>query len=109
MPKRNRDRTIQGSDLQGADSFVKVKIISVEEALDMQTAPLVISEEATDEERAKLESDHAAATERNAREKLCQYVLDWNWVDDDGVDLPKPHGNPDVFKKLTGQEIKYLA
>lgn len=88
---------------------MRVKIISVEEALDMQTAPLVVPEEATDEERAKLETEHSAATERHAREKLCQYVLDWNWVDDDGNDLPKPLGNPDVFKKLTGQEIKYLA
>jgi hypothetical protein len=109
MPKRNRDKLIEGSQLQGADSFVRVKIVSVEEALSMQLPPLVIPEDADDDERERLEAEYNLASELNAREKLCQYVLDWNWVDDNDQPLAKPFNNPEVFRKLTGQEIRYLV
>jgi hypothetical protein len=109
MPKRNRDKLIEGSQLQGMDSFVRVKIVSVEEALSMQLPPLVIPEGADDDERARLEAEYNTASELNAREKLCQYVLDWNWVDDNDQPLEKPFNNPEVFRKLTGQEIRFLV
>lgn len=43
-------------------------------------------------------------SQEEALDRICQifaeYVYDWNLTDDTGKPLPKPHDNPDAFKKL---------
>lgn len=49
------------------------------------------------------------AAEEVANTYLARHVLDWNWPDDEGEPLPKPHGNPEVFKLLTMPELMFIG
>jgi len=40
---------------------------------------------------------------------LQKYVVDWNWIGDDGEPLPKPQVDPTVFEELYDEETKFLA
>lgn len=40
---------------------------------------------------------------------VSDFVLDWNWVDDDGNPLPKPKGNPQVVEQLTTEEVQAIC
>jgi len=42
-------------------------------------------------------------------ELLRGYIVGWNWVDDDGKDLPQPQDAPDIFDELTNDEITWLT
>lgn len=39
---------------------------------------------------------------------LGRLLVAWNWVDDDGKDLPQPSENPEVIQTLPIQETMYL-
>ena len=39
---------------------------------------------------------------------IAEKVLAWNWTDLSGKKMPKPHGNPEVIKLLTADELAYL-
>ena len=39
---------------------------------------------------------------------FAKYVIDWNWVLEDGSDMPKPFNNPEIFGKLTDIEFSYI-
>lgn len=48
-------------------------------------------------------------TQREVAVKLIpQLVIDWNWVDDDGKELPKPKDNPEVFDQVNDEELEFL-
>lgn len=39
---------------------------------------------------------------------LSKHIVDWNWVDYDGSDLPVPKENPEVVRQLTIDEYQEL-
>lgn len=100
MAKRNNIIIVPTPEVQGEDSWIKVRALTVEEYNRTQRIPDEIrkAQEAGDLERiAELEKESWADT--------ASVLLDWNWVDDEGKPLPNPHDNPDVFKHLTMHEI----
>tara|TARA_R110002020_G_scaffold138674_9_gene309170 strand:+ start:648 stop:1124 length:477 start_codon:yes stop_codon:yes gene_type:complete len=40
---------------------------------------------------------------------LANKIVDWNWTDISGEELPKPYKNPSVFKELNTEELVYLV
>jgi len=37
------------------------------------------------------------------------YIVDWNWIDDEGNPLPKPSDNWKVMEQLTNEEFTYIV
>lgn len=42
-------------------------------------------------------------------EMMQDLILEWNWIDDDGLELPLPKDDPSVVERLTDAEIYFLA
>ena len=40
---------------------------------------------------------------------LCELLIEWNWVDDDGRSLPLPSEDKSVLDQLTDEEFLFLA
>lgn len=93
MPERQRVKKLPSPAVQGADSWVQIKAITVGEAKKLQ----------------RLNGAGESEIDRASRELMSEYVLDWNWVDDAGEPLPKPNANPDIFDLLTPAEIQFIA
>lgn len=93
MPQRNREKQVP-FPLQGDDAFIKVRMPTLKEMEFLKT----------------LQTDYAEVDqqEQAARRFLAEFMLDWNLVDDYGVELPKPNNNPDVFGALTNEEVKFI-
>lgn len=104
MPKRQNVKTYKSEEVQGDDSYVKVKMPSVEEfnAIMERSRRAVGLAQSRDEVAI-------AQLEQEANETMANLVLEWNWVDDDGNPLPQPFGNPAVFTRLTISEISFLG
>lgn len=104
MSKRQNVKTIPTPELQGDDSWVKLKMPTVEQFNHM----LELQRES---EAATLAGDKTkmADMEFAARAAMSLLVIGWNWVDDDDEPLPQPAGNPEVFGKLTMEEIRFIG
>lgn len=96
MATRNRVKTIPTPDLQGTDSFIQIKRVTVGEADAFRK--MSMDESIPKEER-----------EQRARQFLSEHVQAWNWVDDDGRPFPQPLGNPEVFDLLTDEEFTFIV
>ncbi len=122
MPQRNRNRRVYGGP-QGADAWVEIKFITVEELealqdafaeiedaeeLEAETAALESTEENAEIDELSLEEGIAQKQVSKANTLLSEYILEWNWVDVHGSELAQPLNNPDVFKKLIPPETQYL-
>ena len=83
MPQRQRVKQIKSEEVQGADSWVKIRKPTVGEAREL-----------------------LGNTELGA--KFQQVVLAWNWVDDNGDPLPQPSEVPDITDLLTADEITFI-
>ena len=110
-PTRQNIRRYDSSKVQGPDSFIRIRAITVKEAKALARAaePPDISDEATEEERTTLLNDHEKKVERMNNEVLGDLVYEWNWVDDDGTPFEQPRGNPDVFDNLTPEELEFIT
>ena len=42
-------------------------------------------------------------------DELSKRLIDWNWTDIMGEDLPKPYKNPEVLGRLTSEELLWLV
>jgi hypothetical protein len=93
MPQRNREKTVK-FPLQGDDAFIKVRMPTLKEMQFLQTLQTDY-EETADQEQA-------------ARKFLAEFLLEWNLVDDYGVELAQPHSNPNIFEQLTNEEVKFI-
>lgn len=92
MPKRQNVRTIKTDDLQGENSYVIMRRMTVGEIRSISSD----------------RPDGATAIEVSA-EILSTHVTEWNWVDDDGEPLPSPAGNVEVLNRLTDEEFQFLG
>lgn len=93
MPQRQCVRRLETPEVQGGDSYVVVSMVTYGDSVERDAAV----------KAGTLNADEYF------RERLAKYVLDWNWVDNDGEPLPKPRNNPDVFKLLAEEEMDLLA
>jgi hypothetical protein len=100
MPQRQAIITVQSADIQGPDSWVKVRAVTHGTAQDMKR--LAASAVAGDE-GAKLALDEAGM------QLLIDHVVDWNWVNDQGEPLPIPKNAPDVLDTMLQFEIDFLG
>lgn len=95
IPKRNRIKTITGNiNHDGGKIVIK--------------APTV-GDQRHNQKHLKTFKDGSDEQELAANQWMADYVLDWDWIDDDGNPLPKPHRNPEVFIQITNDELKYIA
>lgn len=95
MPARQNVKTIPTPAVQGDDSWIKIKAMTVEQ-FNRNQAIL---------RQAQQPDANAETLDSLATELFAEVVMDWNWVDDDGKPLPKPNGNPKVFGTLTMAEL----
>lgn len=94
VAQRQNINTFDSEEVQGEGSWVKVRAVPYGEAkANMRRA----AEAATDEDRLKL-----------GEQAIASYVVEWNWVGDDGKPLPQIHGDPTVLDLLTGAEMGFL-
>lgn len=113
MPARKRTHRIPSPDIQGDDSWVELNLVSVAEAEELQAAYRKL-QEIEDESDDDDDDDEASDIDRvkeiinDAHSLLSKYVLNWNWVDDDGEPLDAPHNNAQVIKKLLPNELQFI-
>lgn len=98
-------RKVDSTDIMGAGSWVLVKKPTAEEALALQSLqgelnPITGQMENTADPLLMQETLYGL---------LAKFIIDWDWVDDDGQPLSKPLGNLDVFKQLVDDELTFLA
>src|SRR4029077_20749203 len=96
LPQRTgRTVKVEGGP-QGEDGFVVVKRMTVEESTAFGKLFTKVQDKDSDEQ------------EMTVRQAVADVVLEWNWVDDNGDPLPKPHGNVEVVGKLLNVELEWL-
>lgn len=94
MPKRQFIRKIDTPELQGEDSWIKVRDLNYGYVKKLQKAMAEMSDE-----------EKVAAND----ELIRKVVVDWNWVDDDDNPLPKPHEDETVVDQLTANEVLFIS
>lgn len=116
MPERKVTRKVETPDIQGADSWVMLRPMTVGEVISLQRE----AEESPGlwlRLVARLRHLFRIAekplprhkTYENFTRRVLGFVADWNWVDDDGEPLPNPRDNPDVVKRLVDKEVLALV
>ena len=94
MPKRRGIRRVDSLAIQGEESWVEVDSLTVKEVKDMR-------KRSRDDE----EYDNFDA----GIELVKKHVINWNWVDYDGVSMPAPKTYNAIVETLTVEEINFLA
>lgn len=92
MPSRQSTRRVASKEVQGDDSFVVLRRLTVDEARAVREAA---KEEGFDDFETSLRV-------------VASHVVDWNWVDDDGNPLPLPATDGTVIGQLTDDEVRFL-
>lgn len=113
MPERQNVRTVKTTALQGSDSWLKYRPVTVKEAdhmaeLQRQKMALRYNPGESDEEDDEIEQEWRAL-DREIMDVIASALLDWNWVDNDGKPLAKPNGNADVLNELTMAELAFVG
>jgi hypothetical protein len=112
MAKRQSIYVINSPDIQGEGSWIKVKRVEYGEAKKVNRQLRLM----------KREKEQAAAGAGNGRSEdevqdaltayndawIAEHLLDWNWVDDEGVPLPAPSKDPTVLDRLDVQEMAFI-
>ena len=93
MAQRQATRTVKSDAVQGEGSYVILKKTKYGEAKDLRS-------KAKDENVDEFEF---------LREYFVHYIVDWDWVDDEGKRLPLPKDTPAVVDDLNEDEIKFLS
>lgn len=93
MPKRRSVRKYPCDEVQGEGSYVVLSGVKVKE---IRAARKISEEEGLDDFEAGISL-------------LARHVVKWNWVDDEGNELPLPKNDPDVINELTSQEADLLV
>ena len=104
MAKRQNIHTIPTEYLQGEGSFIKIKAMSVEmfDRAEQRMRDVAAAQEAKD-------SVSIARLQRESYEDYAEVVIAWDWVDDEGKELPQPYHNPDTFSQLSVPELMFIA
>jgi len=115
MAKRRSIRRVDTEELQGEGSFVVVSAVKTKEikktrklSLEAEQAQKAVNKlrKAGDEDIEDVESFDGFQA---GLDMIQRHLVDWNWVDDDDVPLPKPKDHPEVVDELSTDEVTYLA
>ena len=116
MPQRQITRRIETPEIQGDDSWIALRPMTVGEVLNLQRdaeKPPGLKERFITLVKRLFRIKEGAYPKSRAYEssmkRILAFVADWNWVDDRGEPLPNPRQSPDVVKLLTNTEILALA
>ena len=104
MPQRQNVVEVPTVEVQGDGSWIKVRRPTVEEVKANQKR-----QDARENARLRgevSESDVEGEYDRTCKQAL-SYVVSWNWVDDDGNNLPPPT-TEGVHDLLTDREIEVI-
>lgn len=104
MPERKRLVTLQTPELQGDDSWITIRKVSGYDGLRL----LELRQTMVSAGNGSGEPDYVAAI-RETSEILLKYLVDWNWVDDNGEPLPDPGEIDDLLKTLSWEEIMGIS
>lgn len=116
MPQRQITRRVETPEIQGEDSWIALRPMTVGEALRLQRGAekmpglgkrfIALVKRLF---RIKENSYPKSRAYESSMKRILAFVADWNWVDDRGEPLPNPRQNPDVVKHLTNTEVLALA
>lgn len=113
MPKRQSTKIIPTPEMQGDDSWIKVRPPTVKESKKHRNTLREIEQQLEDVLNAGgdalKEQELEDEKESLGLEFMSSFFVEWNWVDDDDKPLPQPLGNPDVFELCNAFEVKYLG
>jgi len=122
MPQRNSSTRVMTPTVQGDDSYVVVRKLTVGEAQEVMRERQRHSKEArkalqqAGEDQAlrdifKEESQADAAYETFdwAVRRFADHILSWNWVLDDGTPMPQVKDDPSILAQLTSDEMKVIS
>lgn len=104
-PVRQNTRVVDSAEVMGQGSWIKVRTLTVSEnnrfiEMTLASQRLAAQDNPSAEELSK--------TEHALRSVICGALIAWNWVNDDGEDLPAPHNNPALLDDLTQAEVRFL-
>lgn len=124
---RNRIKRVPSDDVQGENSYILIMMPTVGELRKnkkdisrlqrkMERAERKLDRalnNGADEEKIEaLEDEFEVAEikiEMYANASWAQYMIEWNWKNDEGDPLPEPHNNGDVFELLSLTETKFIT
>lgn len=127
MPKRQYIIEYKSEEVQGDDSFVKLRQLKYGDskarakeatALDARQKEIeaILNSDAvkgkSESELAKLRKELETIGEKQAAmgdQLMIDHIAEWNWVDDEGKPLPLPKTNPEVIDELMNEEIRFLT
>ena len=119
MPKRQNVVKVFTESVQGDDSYVIVRKLTVGEAREVlrdrqrrnKSAMKRMSEAGQDREMTKEMIDGETADENMtwAINRFKDHIREWNWVDDDGKPLPQIKDDPSVVDVLNLDEMRVLS
>lgn len=128
MPSRIAIKNVPTPTIQGDDSYVKYRPVTIEEARELRTkaseiqklqdkalvdyavsqnkatADLTDDEKNTAYETSGLTDDLLSFADK----QLSKFIIEWNWVDDDGNPLPQPKEDYKVMGKLYTHEYSFI-
>jgi hypothetical protein len=87
-PQRKNVRLVDSSEVQGEDSWIKIRQPTVRETRQTVKPDL------------ELEDIGVSFIQR--------VIVGWNWVDDDGNPLPQVKDDPGVLEDLTPSEMSFI-
>jgi HEPN domain-containing protein len=93
MPQRQLIYRYPTPEVQGEDSYVKIRAPKVR---DIKALRKVLSQSVEEQLEAQTEL-------------IRKHVVEWNWVDDEGNQLPLPSDDLTVLDELTSQEQRLLG
>ena len=109
MPKRQRIKQHPCDEVQGEDSWVKIK--SPEYGLIIEAMEMMAESEQEDagsKNQKRSEALKNLAQAELGERILGQAIVEWNWVKDDGT--PMPQYDPESWnaRKITLDEVMFL-
>lgn len=117
MPKRKRLVRFPSDEIQGKGSWVIVAKLTVEEMREIRKTRKVLKAREVEVDRAAKAGEEPKAGGEAIQDDLFElgvsvlksHVKEWNWVWDNGDDMPQPKDDPSVIDKLTDPESTFLT
>jgi hypothetical protein len=105
MAQRQNIITFDSTEIQGEGSWIKVRMITHGQRKDyLKNYGDILGKNATDVTPERRDEFQIANDDL-----VIAMVVDWNWVDDDGIPLPLPKDDPTVIDTLTESEHAFIA
>ena len=115
MAQRLGTVRVPSETVQGEGSFVVVRKIgytqrtTASKMLAQACGGVVPTNKAAIEDKFSATSDFLMANDEFTQQLLVENVVAWNWVDDDGQALPLPREDVGTIRRLTDEEVTFLA